>query len=69
MISKEALEEFKRIWKKEFGTEISDSDALESATKLLNLMKIIYKPMTKKDYKKISERRHTTSLNNKSRSI
>lgn len=43
MISKEQLEEFKLIYKKEFNKEISDQDALEQATKLLRLMEIVYK--------------------------
>ena len=50
MISKEALEEFKTIWKKEFGEEISDEKALDKATRLLNLFKAVYKPITKQEY-------------------
>lgn len=49
MISKEALEKFKKIYKEKFGKNLADQDALEQATKLLNLMKTIYKPMTKKE--------------------
>ena len=60
MISKESLEEFKAIWKKEFKEEISDEYALESATKLLRLMEIIYKPMTQKDYDMLQKRREET---------
>ena len=44
MISKESLEEFKKIYKKEFGEEISDQEAFERATNLLNLYRILYKP-------------------------
>ncbi|MCK9439518.1 hypothetical protein M0Q39_05670 [Patescibacteria group bacterium] len=43
MISKEQLDKFKLIYKKEFNKEISDQEALEQATKLLNLMEIVYK--------------------------
>lgn len=57
MISKESLEEFKRIYRKQFGKEISDQDALEFATKLLRLMEIVYKPMTKEEFSKLEERR------------
>ena len=59
MISKEELQRFKEIWKNEFGEIISDEKALESATKLLTLMRIIYKPMTQEEYDKvqISERK------------
>lgn len=61
MISGEQLEEYKRIYKKEFGEDVSDQDALEQATKLLRLMQIIYKPMTQKDYNKLQERRKETT--------
>lgn len=47
MISKEQLEEFKLIYKKEFNKEISDQEALEQATKLLRLVEIIYKSALK----------------------
>lgn len=60
MISKERLEEFKRIYRKEFGKDISDQDALESATKLLNLLRVVYKPMTKEEFSKLEERRKNT---------
>ncbi len=60
MISKESLEEFKRIYRKEFGKDISDQDALESATKLLNLLRVVYKPMTKEEFSKLEERRKNT---------
>ena len=50
--SKEAIEEFKEIYKKEFGEELSDQDATERATKLLNLMEAIYKPIPQKEYEK-----------------
>ena len=57
MISKEALEKFKTIYREKFGKEISDKDALESATKLLTLVDLIYKPMTKKDFEMLEERK------------
>ena len=60
MISEEALKEFKVIYKKEFGIDLSDKDALESATKLLTLMKAVYKPMTKEEYEKVQKRKKET---------
>lgn len=57
MISQEALEEFKAIYKKQFGIDLSDQDALEKATKLLTLMKLVYKPMTKEEYDMVQKRR------------
>jgi len=55
--SKEAVEEFKEIYEKRFGEELSDQDALEKASKLLRLMEIIYKPMTQKEYDEVQKRR------------
>jgi len=60
MISKESLGEFKKIYKEEFGEEISDQEALEQATKLLRLVEIVYKPTTQEEYDKIQKRREET---------
>ncbi len=56
-ISKEALEEFKEIYKREFGVELSDADTLDKATRLLTLMKAVYRPITKADMELVSKRR------------
>ena len=60
MISKEKLKEFKKIYKKRFDENLSDQAALEKATKLLNLVKAIYKPMTQEEYDKVQKRREET---------
>lgn len=39
--TKKQLDEFKTIWKKEFGEEISDSEALKQSTKMVTLVKTI----------------------------
>ena len=44
-ITDESLEEFKEIYRAEFKKEISDVDALEMATRLINLFQIIYRPL------------------------
>jgi len=60
MISKEKLKEFKKIYKKRFGEYLSDQVTLEKATKLLNLVKAVYRPMTKEEYDKVQKRREET---------
>jgi len=60
MISKEHLDKFKEIYKKKTGKDISDQDALESAIKLITLVKAVYRPMTKDDYDKVQKRRAET---------
>lgn len=47
MLSKEALEEFKRIYKEEKGEEISDELAVEEAINLLTLFNAVYRPIKK----------------------
>lgn len=47
MLNKQALQEFKRIWKEERGEEVSDKLAMEEATQLLTLFDAIYKPIKK----------------------
>lgn len=51
---------FKKIYKKRFGEDLSDQAALEKATKLLNLVKAVYQPMTKEEYDKVQKRREET---------
>ena len=60
MISKEELKEFKKIYKKRFVEHLSDQVALEKATKLLNLVKAVYQPMTQEEYDKVQKRREET---------
>ncbi len=60
MISKEKLKEFKKIYKNRFGEHLSDQIVSEKATKLLNLVKAVYQPMTQKEYDKVQKRREET---------
>jgi hypothetical protein len=48
-LSTEAIEEYKRIYKTEFGKEISDQEAHEQTSSLLQLFKIIYRPIPEKE--------------------
>jgi len=43
-LSKEAIEEYKKIYKEVEGKEISDEEAREQGTRLINLIKLVYKP-------------------------
>ncbi len=47
MISNQALQEFKTIWKAETGQEIGDKEALDAAVALLRLFDAIYRPIPK----------------------
>ncbi|MFH1824406.1 MAG: hypothetical protein ABH873_04175 [Candidatus Firestonebacteria bacterium] len=43
MISEKALDEFKKIYKKEAGEEISDREAYEKGNNLVNFFRLLYK--------------------------
>jgi len=47
MVSEKALQEFKNIWREEFGEDISDEKALEEAVSLLTLFDTVYRPIPK----------------------
>ena len=47
MIEKNSLDKFKAIYKAEFGTDLSDAEAMEQATRLLNLCRVVLQPMPK----------------------
>jgi hypothetical protein len=42
-LSKEAIEEYKKIYKEVEGEEISDKEAFEQATRLVNLFEVLLK--------------------------
>jgi hypothetical protein len=54
------LESFQALYKKHFNKDISRTEALEKGTKLLTLMKVVYKPMTEEEYSFIQMRRKDT---------
>jgi hypothetical protein len=45
MLSTQALQEFKEIWRLEFGEEISNDFAIEEAVNLLTMFNAIYRPI------------------------
>lgn len=61
-ISDRELDEFRRIYKKEFGEDISREEAREKGSSLLRLVKAVYKPITQKQVDDLKERdRHANS--------
>jgi len=45
MISKEKLEEFKKLYFEKFNVHLTDKEATRAATDLINLMRVITKPL------------------------
>jgi len=50
-LSREAIEEFKEVYSKETGEEISNEEAQELAEALLSLLRIVCRPLPKKEEK------------------
>lgn len=61
MISDEALQEFKKIWKEQFGEDISDEKAMDKGTALLTLMNVIYRPIKKEWATELQEKDNTVN--------
>lgn len=57
MLSKEQITKFQKLYKNRFGVEISREQAYEKGIKLIRLVELIYKPITKDDYQKLQKRR------------
>ena len=49
-ISDEQVEQFRQLYFKRYGKEISREDAYEQGLKLLRLVQIIYKPITETQF-------------------
>ena len=52
-LSDRQTEKFRLLYKKHFGIEISKKEAYEKGIKLVQLMKIVYKPIKKADFKQL----------------
>ena len=53
MLSEKAIEEYRQIYKKEFGTELALEEARESAASFMRLFQLVYKPITKSESVKL----------------
>lgn len=48
-LTEKDIAEFKRLYKDHYGEEINDLVAYEAANRLVNMIKLIYKPIPKSD--------------------
>jgi hypothetical protein len=62
MISSIALQEFKALWREEFGTEISDDQATELATNLLTVFNHSYRPVKKEWLRELLDEEGKTAV-------
>jgi len=57
-LSDEQVAKFRAICMKQFGRELSKHEAYEGGIKLVRLMTIIYKPITKQDVEAVQKRQN-----------
>lgn len=57
MLTDEQVMKFQTIYKNRFGKEISREDALSGGIKLVRLMKLIYTPISEKEFIGLQKRR------------
>lgn len=55
MLSSSQIEDFKELYRKNFGVNLSTQEARIQSTKLLLLFATTYKPIKKEDYMKYGE--------------
>lgn len=55
MLSRKAVLEYQAAYRKVYGKEISYGEALEQGIKLLKLMRLIYKPLSKEELDKFQK--------------
>jgi len=58
MLTNEQVTKFQEIYKDHFGEEISREDALEGGIKLVRMMKMVYTPISEKEYLELRKRIH-----------
>ena len=54
-ISEKQITTYQELYKHRYGAEISREKALEEGIKLINLVKLVYQPITKNDLKLINK--------------
>ena len=56
------IKQFQAIYKEQFGTNISKAEAAEQGLKLVNLLSVVYKPMTQERSDAIDTHRQLTQV-------
>lgn len=64
MLSEAALQDFKKVYREEFGEEIADDEAVALGTNLLSLFHYIYRPVKKDWMELLLECERLSKLNN-----
>lgn len=55
-LSEQHITQFQTLYAAKFGKEISRAEALDMGTKLVRLLQLVYKPVTKEQYEAAQKR-------------
>lgn len=55
-LSNKAINDFKKIYLEEFGIKLTDDETNQKGLRLLNFIKLIYRPIPTINYPKLSEK-------------
>ena len=61
-LTKEDISEYQELYRKRFNEEIGYEKAYEDFSKLLDLMEVIYRPMTKEGFERLQKRRRELGI-------
>ncbi len=61
-ISEDKIAKFKKIYKEQFGRDIAKEEAIQRLEIIVRSMRLIYRPMTKKEFEIINKRRKELNL-------
>jgi hypothetical protein len=61
VLSDDDIAKFQTLYKERFGIELNKQDAYEKGVKLLRLLALVFKPMTKEEQGLVRQRRQATA--------
>lgn len=59
-LTDEQIIKFQELYEKKFGEKISREQALEKGLRLMRLVELIFRPITKADFQNLQKRRQET---------
>jgi hypothetical protein len=65
VLSDDNIISFQKLYKERFGKDLSKEDAYEQGIKLLQLMSLVYRPMTRAEFEVIQARQFELLRNQK----
>ena len=64
MLTDKQVEQFQKLYQGHFGKEITKEEAQEKGIKIINLMRVVYSPLTEEDFEKLKKSENLININN-----